>query len=174
MIPELNRTALEDESVEVPPPVAGFIDISERLTGFEAFDLYATGMAQLYHDTTVDQVGREAVGRFIGDMAAAGGDPDRLVDETSRDIARAVTHLWYLGVWPALARSVHRALGREKANVAFTVAPEAYPEGLVWRTFHGHPPGAKAPGFGTWADPPPGAPPLTPPERAAHGTGGAA
>ncbi|MFI1800284.1 hypothetical protein ACH427_23435 [Streptomyces sp. NPDC020379] len=148
----------------------GFVGLSVRLTGFDAFDLYATGMVRLYHDTTLDQLGRAAVGRFLTDMEAAGGDPDRLVDETSRDIARAITHLWYLGVWPQLARSVHAALGRERANVAFTVSPEAYTEGLVWRTFHGHPAGAKAPGFGTWAEPPPGA---SAPARAGAGRGGA-
>lgn len=148
----------------------GFVGLSVRLTGFDAFDLYATGMVRLYHDTTIDQLGREAIGRFLADLEAVGGDPDRLVDETSRDIARAVTHLWYLGVWPQLARSVHAALGREQANVAFTVSPEAYTEGLVWRTFHGHPAGAKAPGFGTWADPPPGAALPTPADAGRGGT----
>ncbi|GAA3076114.1 hypothetical protein FHS39_002629 [Streptomyces olivoverticillatus] len=133
---------------------AGFVAISGQLTGFDEFALRATGMVRLYHDTTISQVGRAAVARFIDAMDAAGGDPDALADETARDIARAVTHLWYLGVWPQLARSTHRELGRETANAAFVVSPEAYTEGLVWRTFGGHPPGAKAPGFGTWADPP--------------------
>ncbi|MFI9202458.1 hypothetical protein [Streptomyces sp. NPDC053048] len=140
------------------PEHAGFVAVSERLTGFDEFELRATGMVRLYHDTTIAQLGRPAVGRFLAAMAAAGGDPDGLADETSRDIARAITHLWYLGVWPQLARSTHSALGRERANAAFVVSPEAYTEGLVWRTFHGHPPGAKPPGFGTWAVPPPGAP----------------
>ncbi|MGW1071892.1 hypothetical protein [Streptomyces sp. NPDC002537] len=145
------------DSAEPGPALRGFVDLSARLTGFDAFDLRATGMVRLYHDTVLDQIGREAVGRFLDAMAAAGGDPDRLTDETARDIARAITHLWYLGVWPQLARPVHSALGRERANTAFTVSPEAYAEGLVWRTFHGHPAGAKPPGFGTWADPPPDA-----------------
>ncbi|MFE0046361.1 hypothetical protein [Streptomyces albireticuli] len=138
----------------------GFVDVSVRLTGFDSFDLHATGMAALYLETALDQVGPEAFERFLGELDAAGGDPDRLEGETSRDIARAIAHLWYLGVWPQLARSVHSALGREKANAPFTVSPEAYTEGLVWRTFHGHPAGAKAPGFGTWSEPPPGAPPV--------------
>ncbi|WKK23438.1 hypothetical protein QZH56_32750 [Streptomyces olivoreticuli] len=150
--------------------LTGFVGLSVRLTGFDAFDLHATGMVRLYHDTTLDQVGREAIGRFLADLESVGGDPDRLVDETSRDIARAITHLWYLGVWPQLSRPVHAALGREQANVAFMVSPEAYTEGLVWRTFHGHPAGAKAPGFGTWADPPPGA---SAPAGASAGRGGA-
>ncbi|GHG52453.1 hypothetical protein [Streptomyces griseocarneus] len=143
---------------KAPEDHAGFVAVSVRLTGFDEFDLRATGLVRLYHDTTLDQVGRPAVGRFLADLDAAGGDPDRITDETSRDIARAITHLWYLGVWPQLARSTHAALRRERANTAFVVSPEAYTEGLVWRTFHGHPPGAKPPGHGTWAAAPPGAP----------------
>lgn len=149
------------------PAVERFVEVSVRLTGFDAFDLHATGLAALYRETALDQVGPEAFERFLAELAAVGGDPGRLEGETSRDIARALAHLWYLGVWPQLARSVHTALGREKANVPFTVSPEAYTEGLVWRTFHGHPAGAKAPGFGTWSDPPPGAPPV--PRPAAPG-----
>ncbi|MEU1308200.1 hypothetical protein ABZ419_04785 [Streptomyces cinnamoneus] len=152
------QSAPPPEGTEVPPEYPGFVDMSVRLTGFDEFELRGTGMVRLYHDTTVEQVGREAVGRFIDDLDAAGGDPDGLVDETSRDIARAITHLWYLGVWPQLSRSVHAALGRERANVAFVVSPESWTEGLAWRTFDAHPPGAKAPGHGSWSEPPAGAP----------------
>ncbi len=152
------QTAPQPEAADDPAECAGFVDVSVRLTGFDAFELRATGMVRAYHDTTLEQVGRPAVGRFLEDLAAAGGDPEGLTDEVSRDIARAITHLWYLGVWPPLARSTHAALGREKPNTAFVVSPEAYVEGLAWRTFHGHPPGAKPPGFGTWSDPPPAAP----------------
>ncbi|WP_215078684.1 hypothetical protein [Streptomyces sp. ISL-11] len=147
------------DPVGIPTPEEEFVDLSVRLTGFDAFELHATGLAGQYRTTALEQVGRQAFDRFLADLQTAGGDPDLIVDEISRDIARAITHLWYLGVWPQLARTVHSALGRESANTAFTVSPEAHTESLVWRTFHGHPPGAKPPGFGTWADPPPGAPP---------------
>lgn len=49
----------------------------------------------------------------------------------------------------------HAALRRQVANVEFVVSPAAYTEGLVWRTFHGHPGGAKPPGHGTWSQAPP-------------------
>ncbi|MGK5549681.1 hypothetical protein ACSNOH_33905, partial [Streptomyces sp. URMC 127] len=146
-----------------------FITASAALTGFDAFDLHATGMAARYHETALEQVGRPALGRFLHALAAAGGDPDAISGETDRDIARAIAHMWYLGVWPQLAAPVHAALGRERANTAFTVSPEAYAEGLVWRTFGGHPAGAKPPGFGTWADPPPGAPAVPRPGEPARG-----
>jgi hypothetical protein len=150
-------SARNPDAAAPPPEHPGFVELSVRLTGFDAYDLRATGMVGLYHATVLDQLGREAVGRFLDALAAADGDPDRLDDEVARDIARAITHLWYLGVWPQLSRATHTALGRERANTAFTASPEAYTEGLVWRTFHGHPAGAKPPGFGTWAAPPPGA-----------------
>ena len=86
------------------------------------------------------------------------------------EVARALTYLWYTGAWPRLAREAHGQLGGDKANVEFIVSPEAYTEGLVWRTFGGHPAGAKAPGFGTWALPPPALPvPPTPRKIAAPG-----
>jgi len=34
------------------------------------------------------------------------------------------------------------------------VSPASYTEGLLWPTIGANPPGAKAPGFGTWAYPP--------------------
>jgi hypothetical protein len=165
-------TALPHGRDELAPPAEGFIDASARLTGFDAYELYGTGMSGLYHATVLDQVGREAINRFVEDLAAAGGDPGLISDETSTEIARAITHLWYLGVWPQLARPVHSALGRESANTAFIVSPQAYTEGLVWRTFHGHPAGAKAPGFGSWADPPPGAPSADRADPRGHGAEG--
>ncbi|MEV7782203.1 hypothetical protein [Kitasatospora sp. NPDC088351] len=52
----------------------------------------------------------------------------------------ALIHLWYVGAWPNEAPSSARA----------------HDEGLMWRTFHGTPPGAAAPGYGSWAEAPRG------------------
>ncbi|MFG2909051.1 hypothetical protein ACGF13_28785 [Kitasatospora sp. NPDC048286] len=53
----------------------------------------------------------------------------------------ALVHLWYVGAWPGEAPSSARA----------------HDQGLVWRTFHAAPPGATAPGHGSWAAAPRGA-----------------
>ncbi|MFJ9442235.1 hypothetical protein ACIRRH_10215 [Kitasatospora sp. NPDC101235] len=53
----------------------------------------------------------------------------------------ALVHLWYVGAWPGEAPSSARA----------------HDQGLVWRTFHATPPGAAAPGHGSWAEAPRGA-----------------
>ncbi|MGH3874970.1 MAG: hypothetical protein ACRDSR_26300 [Pseudonocardiaceae bacterium] len=127
------------------------------LTGFELYDLLATGMADLYLATARDQVGATVVDEVLNVV-------DRDLDALSGlelEVARALTYLWYTGAWPQLAAEAHGLLRRETANVEFIVSPDAYPEGLVWRTFNGHPAGAKAPGFATWALKPP---PLSWPE----------
>jgi len=121
------------------------------LTGFEPYDLLATGMADLYLATARNQVGATVLDEVLDvvdrDLDALSG--------TELEVARALTYLWYTGAWPRLAPEAHGLLRREAANVEFIVSPDAYTEGLVWRTFNGHPAGAKAPGFATWALKPP-------------------
>ncbi|WP_171172152.1 hypothetical protein [Streptomyces sp. I05A-00742] len=78
----------------------GFVALSARLTGRGEDELRASGLVRLHHDTTLERVGREAVGRFLDDLDAADGDPDALVDARSRGIARAIVHLWQTGAWP--------------------------------------------------------------------------
>ncbi len=134
-----------------------FAELSAVLTGFEPYDLLATGMADLYLGTARAQVGATVLDAVLSvverDLDALSG--------TELEVARALTYLWYTGAWPRLAPEAHGLLRREAANVEFIVSPDAYTEGLVWRTFNGHPAGAKAPGFATWALQPP---PLSWPE----------
>ena len=47
-----------------------------------------------------------------------------------------------------------RAGGSEDRTPPFVVSPDAYTEGLLWRAIGAHPSGAKAPGYGSWANPP--------------------
>lgn len=141
----------------VTKEVEDFVGLCVPLTGFAAFDLYATGMAERYLETARQQVGAAAFAEFWTAWTAAvskRGGPQEL-SPVHLEVARALTYLWLTGAWPRLAPAAHAALRRQVANEEFVVAPEAYVEGLVWRTFHGHPAGAKPPGFGTWAVPPP-------------------
>ncbi|MDH6579175.1 hypothetical protein [Kitasatospora sp. MAP5-34] len=168
----LTPTALASAAMpEAPPPalpdrdVERFVELSVALTGFDAFDLHGTGMARFYLRTVLDQIGDQPYHDFETALEQAGLDPEKLQGEVAQDLARAIAHLWYLGVWPPLSATVHAELRRQVANTGFTASPEAYVQGLVWSAFHGHPQGAKAPGFGTWAAPPPGAPELPPPGR---------
>ncbi len=144
----------------VTTEVADFVDRCVPLAGFPAFDLYATGMAERYLETARQQVGPAAFAEFWAAWSAAlderGGPQD--LSPVHLEVARALAYLWLTGSWPRLAPAAHAALRRQMANAEFVVAPEAYVEGLVWRTFHGHPAGAKPPGFGTWAVRPPDQP----------------
>ncbi|MBE1536697.1 hypothetical protein [Actinomadura algeriensis] len=134
-----------------------FVRLCVPLTGFAEFDLYGTGMAQLYLDTARAQVGEKHFAEFLDvwKVAYEAGAGVEILSPTQLETARAVTYLWYTGAWPRMAPAAHADLRREMANAEFVVAPEAYVEGLVWRTFHGHPAGAKPPGYGTWSVRPP-------------------
>lgn len=128
------------------PAVEEFLDLCAELTGFDVPELRETGMADTYYATVLRQVGKEHYGRLVRASGRRGADQPAPDDEVLREIAGALTHLWYLGMWPELSAPVQAALGRPSANISFTVSPQAYVEGLVWRTFQGHPPSAKTPG----------------------------
>jgi hypothetical protein len=155
MIPQPRRTAAT-ECGGVPAgdgEVRRFVELSVPLTGFGAYDLYGTGMGALYLEIARTQVGREQFAGFLDrwqDVLARGEGPSAL-SGVHREIARAVVYLWYTGFWPALAPAAHAELRRSEANKEVAASAESYPEGLVWRTFDGHPAGAKPPGFATWA-----------------------
>ena len=166
----------------IPGDVQRFVEQCVVLTGFSEFDLHATGMGGLYLDTARQQVGHTRFEQFLTGLAQKKGNtlkPDHLAP-TDREIARAVTYLWYTGAWPRMAETVHTELWGsataaeqpkkpthtghrgeaaaeppgKPANTEFVVSPSSYVEGLVWHTFNGHPVGAKPPGFGTWSVPP--------------------
>lgn len=146
--------------------LARFCAFSAELTAWSVFDLRGTGLAETYLDTADDIVGRDVVDalldRFDCLSAAAevdGGLPvllrrDLLSDPKLGPVARNVIKLWYVGIWYELPRAWTEAYGARRGNVTFTVTPAAYVEGLLWPTIGANPPGAKAPGYGSWTQPP--------------------
>jgi hypothetical protein len=134
-----------------------FVRLCAPLTGFTVYDLHGTGMARLYYDTARRELGPEHLDSFLDvweEAYGTGQGPVRLAAR-EKEIARALVYLWYSGAFPRIAPAVHAELRREGPNREFMASPTSYPEGLVWRAFGGHPPGAKPPGFGTWALGPP-------------------
>ncbi|MFI1362039.1 hypothetical protein [Streptomyces griseochromogenes] len=149
---------LTDDTVPTDPELRRFVDLSMPLTGFAGYDLHGTGMARLYLDTARRQIGADRLTAFLDAWQQALQTPEgpKRLSPLDREIARALAYLWYTGGWPRLAPAAHAALRREVPNTESVASPSSYPEGLVWRTFAGHPAGAKPPGFGTWAlEPPP-------------------
>ncbi len=147
---------------------ADFLRLSSALTGFEAAELTGTGMTELYRATVSERIGVENLDRLGVALAAVGDDPQALADPVLLELARAVCGLWYLGVWPGLPAPACRSLGLTQSQEPFRPSASAYAEGLLWRALGSHAPGTQAPGFGSWADPPPGAsPPGAPPSALA-------
>jgi hypothetical protein len=143
-LPEVTAKAAELER---------FVRLCSPLTGFTTYDLYGTGMARRYLDTCREQIGPTQFAEFLDAWEKAHKKqkgPDSL-KSVHRETARAVIYLWYTGAFPRIAPAAHAELRRQVPNEEFIPEPSSYVEGLVWRTFNGHPAGAKPPGYGTWA-----------------------
>ena len=147
--------------------LAWFVAFSADVTGFTEFELRGTGQASEYLSTVVAVVGEQFVDelhdaheRLAGE---ARGNPAALEDLLRRDIfsdeklgpiARSIVKLWYIGIWYELPRAWCEAFGAREKNTTFMVSPTAYTEGLLWPAIGANPPGAKAPGYASWAQPP--------------------
>lgn len=139
-------------------PINVFLDISVLLTGCTAQELEGTGMLNLYYNTLVSKEDKENIGYFFaeaasilaqakGNVAVANAEiSSRLMPDANFDgIAKKITVLWYSGMWyPTLS----------DPNSGYFVSAESYQQGLMWTITGAHPPGAKQPGYGSWADRP--------------------
>jgi hypothetical protein len=144
-----------------------FLAFSAEVTAFGEVDLLGTGQAGSYLATVVRVVGEPVLGELLGVHArAVAGNPtdreararalarDAFGSERLGPVARNIIKLWYVGVWYALPPEWHDAFGATERDGTFTASPQAYPEGLLWRAIGANPPGARAPGYGSWAQPP--------------------
>ena len=132
-----------------------FVELSEVLTGFDAAELESTGMVQPYLTLLTELVGDQIVGDLL---AASVDDVGGLMEHPCHGpLCRNLIVLWYLGQWDQLPAAWRTAYGAHPDDVTRIVSAAAYKEGLVWPAMGSHPPGAKQPGFGSWALPPGGA-----------------
>jgi hypothetical protein len=142
--------------------MAGFLAFSSELTGFSIFDLRGTGEATAYLDAATDVVGEDVVAALLEVYANLESSGDRVADIRRSilgdpwlgPVARNIIKMWFSGVWYALPEAWSSAWGGGQQSVAFAVRPSSYAEGLLWKTIGANPPGAKAPGYGSWAEPP--------------------
>jgi hypothetical protein len=128
------------------PDLDAFVALSAALTGFRPEELRATGLVGRHLDTVRGQAAGGPYRALVDHSGPVGNEwpiGSDTTDPNLQEFARAVTYLWYTGVWPAGPE--------QRASIA---APEAYAQALVWKTFQGHPPGTSAPGFGSWSRPP--------------------
>ncbi|MFB7244216.1 hypothetical protein CW362_08915 [Streptomyces populi] len=159
------------------PSFEKFLSLSVDLTAFEETDLLGTGMAHAYLAKVRAACGDEVVTDLLDAHRAARADAaggtgshartpldrdlfDRalrhriLSDDRLGPVARNVIKLWYAGMWYALPPEWTDRHGARTAAETSTVTAAAYQEGLLWRAIGANPPGAKAPGYGSWAEPP--------------------
>lgn len=162
------------------PSFEKFLFLSVDLTAFEETDLLGTGMAHKYLAKVRAACGDEVVTALLdahraaradaaGDAGSAGTHArtpldrdlfDRALrhrifsDDRLGPVARNVIKLWYAGLWYALPPEWIDRYGAHTAGGTSTVTTAAYQEGLLWRAIGANPPGAKAPGYGSWAQPP--------------------
>jgi hypothetical protein len=115
------------------PHLTPFLSISSSLTGFEVSTLLGTGMAERYHDLLLDQLGSDGFAALLSapPTSPPAADPAETDAMTPH---QKLIRLWYTGIWENIM-----------------VDPAAYPVGLIWRAIGANPPGARAPGYGTWA-----------------------
>lgn len=165
-----------------------FLAFSADVTAFTEFDLLGTGQAGTYLETVVRVVGEDVLTELLDayDQATrtAGEDAPASTDGQQRQawaraldrdvfsdpklgaVARNIIKLWYVGVWYALPAEWTQDFGARADDGTFTASPQAYPVGLLWQAIGANPPGARAPGYASWALPPaippiPGAEPVT-------------
>ncbi len=151
-------------SIDKPKLRDYFLEFSVAVTGFSRFELEGTGQTDLYFDTILTIIGEDVFGDLLNTFSQLdSSSPSALTEGLNSQIlasgkrgplARNIIKLWYTSTWEQLPPSWQKWYGTGKDNEDFVASPYAYPEGLVWRTIGVNPPGAKAPGYGTWSEPP--------------------
>jgi hypothetical protein len=151
----------------VTAPLEHFLALSVDLTAFPRVDLLGTGLAEQYLEKVRTACGADVVRDLLAAhqaaRAEAGGDPaglDRALrhlifsDDRLGPVARQVIKLWFAGMWYGLPPEWTDRFGARSAGQTSTVTAASYQEGLLWKAIGANPPGAKAPGYGSWARPP--------------------
>lgn len=146
-------------------PIAVFTELSVELTGYNRVELAGTGLIEQHYDTLLRLIGEREAGHLL-QAAADALDADRKnhdgealrtqVIENKRygPVIINLIKLWYLGSWYPLPGSYADVNGSTADDVEHVVSAQAYREGLVWSAAGAHPMGAKAPGWGSWAEAP--------------------
>ncbi len=135
-----------------------FLAISAHLTGFEVVELEGTGMTQTYFDTLSKKTAAGVLDLFFEEAATILALQDeqaidaairsRLMPDSSyQATAKVIILMWYTGMW-------YTGIGTSSGVASTQIDGPSYVQGLMWEAAEAHPPGAKQPGYGSWAEPP--------------------
>lgn len=139
-----------------------FIEISSWLTGFDVVDLQGTGMGPVYLATVEKETPPDTTALFfqgVADILRNGAGDEAAVNAMIAadlfplscygGLAQNIIFMWYTGQWAPTVNAAGVNLEQVR-----NISPEAYVQGLVWVAGDTHPPGAKQPGYASWAAPP--------------------
>jgi hypothetical protein len=148
-------------------PLTQFVSFSSTLTGFDAAELWGTGMVKTYYDLLPSIVGNDIFGRFMTrwfNTYLRGSGDEGLLHELVKEqifddpefgpLAVNLAALWYTGQWNQLPADWCNIYGASASDTTRIISSASYTEGLVWKAMHTHAPATKQPGFGSWALPP--------------------
>ena len=127
-----------------------FLEISVYLTGFDEAELQGTGMVETYYQAVLSNNTQPDVSYFFEMVAAILKENESNEDALNKAIS---SHLMPASAYSGMAMNIINMwyTGNWGDNV---VSGQAYVQGLVWDAAEAHPPGAKQPGYGSWAIPP--------------------
>lgn len=146
-----------------------FVGLSAALTGYDEVELQGTGLAGTCWSTVESIVGQAISAELLAVWTSIHerfrGEPkaqneavraEILASPKLGPVARNVIQLWYLGSWIQLPRGWRAQYGQSPLDTTKVVSAQAYQQSLVYDAMGTHPPGAKQPGYGSWALPPEG------------------
>lgn len=135
-----------------------FLEISSLLTGFTETELIATGMLDSYLNTILQNSDKEDVKYFfenVSEILNQVKKTEKSVEHAIRTqlmpdscyggLAKSIIILWYTG-------SLGNTVLSSKTYGQSIVSSDSYIQGLMWDAGYTHPPGAKQPGYGSWAE----------------------
>lgn len=140
------------------PHLALFLKISSWLTGFEEVELQGTGMVEPYYATLTQNNTPANLDFFFHDVrdifATSGQDEQQILNliatrlmpnSSYNNMAKQIILMWYTGQWFS---------DPTNGNSATQINAQSYVQALMWPAADTHPPGAKQPGYGSWANVP--------------------
>jgi hypothetical protein len=150
--------------------LARFLNLSAELTAFSVFQLRGTGQAEAYLAAVEGVIGVSMLTELLDAHSAipsVNNCDEQAIERRLQQlrqqifgqeklgaIARNIIKLWYIGTWCELPADWNDRYGPLTQNADFVVSPSSYVEGLLWPAIGAHPEGAKAQGFGSWAQAP--------------------
>jgi hypothetical protein len=139
-----------------------FLRISACLTGFELVELQGTGLSEKYLSVVTQATPADTLVQFFAEaeriLQAGEGNPAAIEPMIAANLfpqscfgglAQNIVFMWYSGQWQPTVDAPNVDL-----ETVRNISPDAYVQGLVWTAAETHPPGAKQPGYGSWAKPP--------------------